>query len=155
MRFYANRSGGDADIWGMTGLLHDFDYERWPTIPEHTLEGAKVLRAKGVAEEIIGAILSHAEWNRGEFPLDRPLRKTLFAVDELSGFIMAVAHVRPDKLTGMTPGSVRKKMKHAAFAAAVKREDIEAGAQMLELSLDDHIANVISALQGIAAPLGF
>lgn len=155
MRFYANRCGADAEVWGVTGLLHDFDYERWPTIPEHTLEGAKILRARGVDEEIIGAILSHADWNRGEFPLDRPIRKTLFAVDELSGFVNAVAYVRPDKLGGMTPSSVRKKMKHASFAAAVKREDIEAGARLLELSLDDHIANVISALQGISNQLGF
>jgi predicted hydrolase (HD superfamily) len=108
-----------------------------------------------VDEEIVGAILSHAEWNQDEYPLDRPLRKTLFAVDELCGFVTAVAYVRPDKLTGMTASSVKKQMKQKSFAAAVKREDIEKGAQLLSLPLDDHIAHVIAAMQTVAAPLGF
>src|SRR5213078_3673888 len=103
---------------------------------------------------IVDAILSHAEWNQDEYPLDRPIRKTLFAVDELCGFVTAVAYVRPEKLLGMTPSSVRKKMKQKSFAAAVKREDIEQGAQMLALPLDDHIQNVIVAMQGIAKELG-
>ena len=94
--------------WGLTGLLHDFDYERWPDIPAHTQEGAKILRERGLDEEIVEAILSHAEWNQSDYPLDRPIRKALFAVDELSGFIVAVAYVRPEKLDGMTPKSVRK-----------------------------------------------
>ncbi len=154
MRYYAPRFGGDPELWAVTGLIHDFDYERWPNPPDHTREGAVILRARGVDEEIVGAILSHAEWNQDAYPLDRPIRKTLFAVDELCGFVTAVAYVRPEKLAGMGVSSVRKKMKHKAFAAAVKREDIERGAQLLELPLDEHITNVIAAMQTIAQPLG-
>ena len=155
MRHYAPRFGGDTDVWGITGLLHDFDYERWPNPPDHTREGARILRERGMDEEIVGAVLSHAEWNQNEYPLDRPIRKTLFAVDELCGFITAVAYVRPEKLHGMTASSVRKKMKQKSFAAAVKREDIEQGASLLDLPLDEHITNVIAAMQTIAADLGF
>ena len=154
MRHYAAHFGENVETWGLTGLIHDFDYERWPNPPEHTREGARILRERGVDEEIIGAILSHAEWNQAEFPRDRPLRKALFAVDELCGFVTAVAYVRPEKLTGMTASSVRKKMKQKSFAAAVKREDIESGAALLGLSLDDHITHVITAMQGIARVLG-
>jgi putative nucleotidyltransferase with HDIG domain len=154
MRHYAARFGENPELWAITGLIHDFDYERWPNPPDHTREGARILRDRGVDEEIVGAVLSHADWNRAEYPLDRPMRKALSAVDELSGFITAVAYVRPEKLTGMSASSVRKKMKQKSFAAAVKREDIEAGAQLLGLSLDDHIQNVITAMQGIAKELG-
>ncbi len=154
MRFYAAKLGEDVDQWGLCGLLHDFDYERWPEPPDHTLEGAKILRERGVDEEVVGAILSHAEWNQDEFPRDRPIRKALFAVDELCGFITAVAYVRPEKLDGMTPKSVRKKMKAKGFAAAVKREDITGGAELLGLEVNDHIAHVIEAMQGAAAELG-
>jgi len=154
MRHYAARFEEDVELWGVTGLIHDFDYERWPDPPQHTREGARILRERGVDEEIIGAILSHAEWNQADYPLDRPLRKTLFAVDELCGFITAVAYVRPDKLAGMTPSSVRKKMKQKSFAAAVRREDIEKGAALLGLPLDEHIANVIAAMQTVAGELG-
>jgi putative nucleotidyltransferase with HDIG domain len=153
MRCYAPRFAGDVEFWGVTGLLHDFDYERWPNPPDHTRQGAAILRERGVNEEIIGAILSHADWNWADYPLDRPLRKTLFAVDELCGFVMAVAYVRPERMVGMTASSVRKKMKQKSFAAAVKREDIERGAALLELSLDEHIETVITALRGIAADL--
>jgi predicted hydrolase (HD superfamily) len=145
----------DAALWSLTGLLHDFDYERWPEPPDHTRQGASILRAHGVDEEVITAILSHAEWNQADYPLDRPLRRALFAVDELAGFVLAVAYVRPEHLDGMTPSSVRKKMKQKSFAAAVRREDIERGAELLELPLDDHIRNVITALQGIRHELGF
>lgn len=155
MRRYAVRFGGDPELWGNTGLLHDFDYERWPNPPDHTREGARILRERGVDEEIVGAMLSHADWNWAEYPLDRPLRKTLFAVDELCGFITAVAYVRPEKLTGMGASSVKKKMKQKSFAAAVKREDIEKGAELLGLSLDEHITEVITAMQGVSAELGF
>src|SRR5437667_5682614 len=154
MRHYAAHFGENVDLWGITGLIHDFDYERWPNPPDHTREGARLLRERSVAEEIIGAILSHAEWNQEQFPLDRPIRKTLFAVDELCGFVTAVAYVRPEKLTGMTASNVRKKMKQKSFAAAVKRDDIEKGAELLGLSLDEHITHVIAAMQGIAADLG-
>src|SRR5262245_33864278 len=154
MRHYATPFSESTEAWGLTGLIHDFDYERWPNPPDHTREGARVLRERGVDEEIIGAILSHANWNWDQYPLDRPLRKTLFAVDELCGFVTAVAYVRPEKLTGMTPSSVRKKMKQKSFAAAVKREDIQKGADLLGLPLDDHIVHVISAMQGVERELG-
>lgn len=155
LRHYAALFGEDVERWGLTGLLHDFDYERWPHPPAHTREGAAILRARGVEEEIISAILSHAEWNLADYPRDRPLRKALFAVDELCGFITAVAYVRPEKLVGMTASSVRKKLKQKSFAAAVKREDIEAGAALLGLPLDEHIGHVIAAMQDAAAALGF
>ncbi len=154
MRHYAAHFGADPELWGVVGLIHDFDYERWQNPPEHTREGARILRERGIDEEIIGAILSHAEWNREEYPLDRPIRKTLAAVDELCGFVTAVAYVRPDRLSGMTASSVRKKMKQKSFAAAVSREDITTGAELLGLSVEDHIKHVITAMQGIAEPLG-
>ena len=154
MRHYAAHFGESVETWGLAGLIHDFDYERWPNPPDHTLQGARILRERGVDPEVIGAVLAHADWNWGEFPLDRPIRKALFAVDELCGFVTAVAYVRPEKLTGMAAGSVRKKMKQKSFAAAVKREDIEKGAELLGLPLDDHITHVITAMQGIATELG-
>ena len=147
MRHYAGRLGGNVDQWGLTGLLHDFDYERWPDEPEHTREEAKILVERGLDEEVVGAILSHATWNQDEYPLDRPIRQTLFAVDELCGFITAVAYVRPSGLEGMKPKSVRKKLKTRKFAAAVSREDIDQGAELLELDLNEHITEVIAALQ--------
>jgi len=154
MRHYARLTGQDEERWGAVGLIHDFDYERWPEPPDHTREGAKVLRAAGVDEEIVGAMLSHAHWNQDEYPLDSPLRKTLFAVDELCGFIIAVALVRPDRLNGMTPKSVRKKMKDKRFAAAVSREDIAKGAELLGVDINEHIANGIAALQTVPQQLG-
>ncbi|MDP6360257.1 MAG: HDIG domain-containing protein [Planctomycetota bacterium] len=154
MRFYAEKLGEDQEVWSLTGLLHDFDYERWPEPPEHTLEGAKILRERGIDEEIVGAILSHAEWNLEDYPRDSLIRKVLFAVDELCGFITAVAYVRPEKLNGMTAKSVRKKMKQKSFAAAVKREDITDGAELLGLDVAEHITNVIQAMQRVAGELG-
>jgi putative nucleotidyltransferase with HDIG domain len=154
MRYYAGHFGEDVETWGLAGLLHDFDYERWPNPPDHTREGARLLRERGADERVIEAILSHAEWNQDQYPLDRPIRKALFAVDELCGFIMAVAYVRPEKLNGMAASSVRKKMKQKSFAAAVKREDIEKGAQLLGLPLDEHILHVITAMQGISTEVG-
>ncbi len=154
MRHYAGHFGADVEMWGVVGLLHDFDYERWPNPPDHTREGARILRERGVEEEIVGAMLSHAEWNRETHPLDSPLRKTLSAVDELCGFVTAVAYVRPERLKGMSASSVRKKMKQKSFAAAVKREDIEKGAELLGLPLDEHISHVIAAMQAVAPALG-
>lgn len=150
MRHYAALGGHDVERWGLVGLLHDFDYERWPEPPHHTREGATILRGRGLDEEIVGAILSHAHWNLDEYPRDTPLRKTLFAVDELSGFIVACALVRPEQLGGMKPKSVTKKLKTPAFAAAVSRDDIQAGAESLGLPLNDHISNCITALQARA-----
>lgn len=154
MRHYAGLMDADVEQWGLAGLLHDFDYERWPAPPAHTRQGAKILRERGVDEEVIGAIMAHADWNLTEFPRDRAIRKALFAVDELSGFIVACALVRPNKLEGLEPKSVKKKMKTASFAASVSRFDIKAGAELLELELDDHIRNCVTALQGQSAALG-
>ncbi|MCH8807664.1 MAG: HDIG domain-containing protein [Planctomycetes bacterium] len=154
MRHYARHFGEDDETWGLAGVLHDFDYERWPTPPDHTREGAKVLREKGVDEEIVTAILSHADWNADEYPRDRPLRKALFAVDELCGFITACALVRPTRLDGLSPKSVKKKMKTVAFAASVSRDDIRNGAELLDLPLDEHIQHCVSAMQAVAGELG-
>ncbi len=154
MRHYARIAGADENLWGLAGLLHDFDYERWPEPPQHTREGARILRERGVDPEVIGAILAHAHWNLDEFPRDRPIRKTLFAVDELSGFLVACALVRPNRLAGLEPASVKKKLKTASFAASVSRADIDEGAALLGIALDEHIRNCISALQGAAAELG-
>jgi putative nucleotidyltransferase with HDIG domain len=154
MRHYARKLGEDEEVWGLAGLLHDFDYERFPEPPAHTREGAKILRERGVDEEIVGAMLSHGNWNLDEYPRDRAIRKTLFAVDELCGFIIACALVRPTKLDGLEPKSVKKKMKTPAFAAAVSRDDITQGAELLGVPLDEHIKTCIEALQGVAAELG-
>jgi putative nucleotidyltransferase with HDIG domain len=153
MTHYARLGGYDEALWGVTGLLHDFDYERYPEPPYHTREGAAILRQRGVDEEIVGAILSHADWNMDEYPRDRPLRKTLFAVDELCGFIYAVALVRPQRLDGLGASSVKKKMKTASFAASVNRQDIVDGAELLGLPLDKHIENCVSALSSAAEAL--
>ena len=153
MRRYAQLLGGDEEQWGVTGLLHDFDYERWPEPPAHTHEGAKILREKGVDEEIVSAIMSHGDWNLDEYPRDRSIRKALFAVDELCGFIVACALVRPTKLEGLEPKSVKKKMKTPGFAAAVSRDDLRNGAELLDIPLDDHIRNCVEALQSVAGDL--
>jgi putative nucleotidyltransferase with HDIG domain len=154
MRQYARMNGENEERWGIAGLLHDFDYERFPEPPAHTREGAKILRAAGCDEEVVGAMLSHVPWNQDEFPRDRPIRRTLFACDELCGFIYAAALVRPERLEGMTASSVKKKLKQRSFAAAVSREDIDEGAALLGLSLDEHIENCIGALRGIAPDIG-
>lgn len=150
MRHYARLQGADEAAWTLTGLLHDFDYERWPDPPQHTREGASILREAGWDEEIVGAILSHAPWNQDEYPHDRPIRKALFAVDELCGFIYAIALMRPERINGMTPKSVTKKMKQRSFAASVSRDDIHEGAKLLDLPLQDHIAHCIEAISSIA-----
>jgi putative nucleotidyltransferase with HDIG domain len=153
MRAYARKLGGDEELWGLTGLLHDFDYERWPEPPDHTQKGAPILRARGVPEEVIRAILSHAEWNG--LPRDTPMEKALFAVDELAGFVTAVAYVRPSKkVADVDVSSVKKKMKDKAFARAVRREDIIEGAAALDVPVDEHIATVIAAMQGASEQLG-
>jgi putative nucleotidyltransferase with HDIG domain len=154
MRHYARHFQEDEEAWGLAGLLHDFDYERWPTIPEHTREGAQILRQKGVSEDVIGAILSHVPWNLDEYPRDRPVRRTLFAVDELCGFLVACALVRPTRLNGLEPKSVLKKLKTPSFAAAVSRADINAGPDLVGLPMDGHIRHCIAALQEVAGALG-
>lgn len=153
MRAYARRFGEEEEKWGLTGLLHDFDYERWPEPPDHTRQGAAILRERGVDEEVVEAILSHAEWNA--IPRDTPLKKTLFAVDELCGFLTAVAYVRPNRsLAEVDVKSVRKKMKDRAFARAVRREDITEGAALLGVEVDEHVETCLKALQEIHQGLG-
>jgi putative nucleotidyltransferase with HDIG domain len=153
MRRYARKYGDDEEKWAVVGLLHDFDYEIHPTLDEHPQEGAKILRERGVPEDIIRAALSHAE--HLHLSRDSMMEKTLYAVDELSGFIIAVALVRPSKsILDVEPSSVRKKMKDKAFARAVNRDDIINGAQAMGVDLNDHIAEVTEALKGIADELG-
>lgn len=153
MRAYARKFGEDEELWGTVGLLHDFDYERWPSPPDHPLQGTKILADRGYSDEIIYAIKSHADYLE-DCPRVSRLDKTLYACDELCGFISACALVRPQRLEGLTPKSVRKKMKTPAFAAGVKREDLVSGAEDLGVDLDEHIAFCIEALRPIAADLG-
>jgi putative nucleotidyltransferase with HDIG domain len=152
VRWYARRFGEDEEFWGCVALLHDFDYEIHPTLDKHPQDGAEILREEGYPEELIEAVLSHAE-HLG-LPRDTQLKKTLFACDELSGFVVACGYVRPTGLEGLEPKSVRKKLKQPSFAAGVHRDEVYAGAELLELELDEHITNVIEALQPIAPQLG-
>lgn len=153
MRFYASKFGEDEEKWAIVGLLHDFDYEQNPSADKHPFVGVEILKAKGYPQEITRAILSHADYS-GVVP-ESNMEKTLYAVDELTGFITAVALVRPSKsITDVTVKSVKKKMKSKAFAANVKREDIHKGAEMLGLSLEEHIDNVIQAMKKVARELG-
>src|SRR5688572_5024987 len=152
VRAYARKFGEDEELWGVTALLHDFDWEMHPTLEQHPQDGAPILREEGYPEEMIEAILSHAE--HLSMPRDTPLKKTLFACDELSGFIHACGLVRPDGIDGLEPKSVKKKLKQPSFAAGVHRDEVYAGAELLGLELDEHIRNVVSALQPIAAELG-
>jgi putative nucleotidyltransferase with HDIG domain len=152
VRAYARRLGEDEDFWGNTALLHDFDWEIHPTLDQHPHDGAAILRDEGYPEEMIEAILSHAE--HLSVPRDTPLKKTLFACDELSGFVHACGLVRPDGLATLEPKSVKKKLKQPSFAAGVKRDDVYKGADELGVDLDDHIAFVIEALRPIAGELG-
>lgn len=158
MRAYASKFGEDADRWGITGLVHDFDYERFPNNAhspdeEHPAEGVRILRAKGFPEDILEAILGHARYSG--VPRVTRMAKALFAVDELTGLVTATALVRPTKnVMEVEAKSVRKKMKDKAFARGVNREDVTEGAADLGVDLDEHITFVITAMQGIAADLG-
>src|SRR5436305_12872201 len=152
VRFYARLYGEDEEFWGCVALLHDFDYEIHPTLDQHPQDGAPILREEGYPEELIEAALSHAE--HLNMPRDTQLKKVLFACDELSGFVHACGLVRPTGLEGLEPKSVKKKLKQPSFAAGVSREDVYEGAELLEIDLDRHIANVIEALQPIASDLG-
>lgn len=155
LRGYARKFEQDEALWGTVGLLHDFDYERWPNPPDHPMQGSKILRARGYPEEVIYAILSHADYLADEHPRKSLLDKSLYACDELSGFIVACALVRPERLEGLAAKSVRKKMKQVSFAAAVNREDIQRGAADLGVDLDEHIDFCVENLRPIAADLGF
>ena len=153
MRAYARKFGEDEQKWGIVGLLHDFDYERWPDPPNHPLKGAEILAERGYPEDVIYAIKSHADY-LPDCPRVSPLDKTLYACDELAGFISAVALVRPEGIHGMQSKSVRKKMKQKSFAAAVNRQDIVRGAEDLGVDLNEHIQFVIDAMAEHAGELG-
>ncbi len=150
--FYARKLGEDEELWRVTALLHDFDYEIHPTLDRHPQDGAPILREEGWPEDVVEAVLSHAE--HLHMPRDTPLKRTLFACDELSGFVHACGLVRPTGVVGLEPKSVRKKLKQPSFAAGVHREEVYQGAELLGLDLDEHIANVVAALQPIARELG-
>jgi putative nucleotidyltransferase with HDIG domain len=151
-RFYARRFGEDEELWGVAALLHDFDYEMHPTLDKHPQDGAPILREEGYPEEVVETVLSHAE--HLALPRDTLLKKTLFACDELSGFVHACGLVRPTGLEGLEPKSVRKKLKQPSFAAGVHRDEVYKGADELGIELDEHIRNVVAALQPIAGELG-
>lgn len=153
MRAYARKFGEDEDKWGTIGLLHDFDYERWPDPPDHPLQGAAILRERGYPDDVIYAIKSHADYLE-DCPRVSLVDKTLYACDELCGFITACALVRPMRLDGLSAKSVKKKMKQASFAAAVNRDDITRGAEDLGVELNEHIDFCIAAMQAIAPELG-
>jgi putative nucleotidyltransferase with HDIG domain len=153
VRGYARRFGEDEVLWGVTALLHDFDYERWPNLTDHPFRGAEILRERGYPEVVVRAILSHADYSG--VTRDSPLERTLYACDEMAGFITAAALVRPTKsVLDLEASSVKKRMKDKAFAKGVKREDLVAGAELLGISLDEHITNVIASLREAADALG-
>ena len=153
MRAYARKMGGDENLWGVVGLLHDFDYEKWPSLDDHPYKGNEILKERGWPDEIRRAIMSHAEYTG--VTRDTPMEKTLFACDELAGFITACALVKPGKsLAEVEAKSVRKKMKDKAFARSVSRDDIVQGAADLGIDLEEHIAFCIEAMKGVAQALG-
>ena len=154
VRAYARQKNADEAIWAAAGLLHDFDYERWPDAPDHPLRGSEILRERGYPEKVIYAILSHADYLQDRYPRRAPLDKVLYACDELCGFLTACALVRPQRLEGLSAKSVRKKMKAIAFAANVNRDDIVRGAADLDVDLDQHIEFCAAAMKDIAAELG-
>jgi putative nucleotidyltransferase with HDIG domain len=145
MRAYAPRFGGDIELWGLTGLLHDLDYERYPNLEDgHPRYAMAELERLGYPPELVRAVASHADFLG--VSRDSPMEKTLYAVDELSGFVLACAYVRPERLQGMTPKSVKKKLKQPSFAAAVNREELRHGAEELGVDFDEHLGIVIGAL---------
>jgi putative nucleotidyltransferase with HDIG domain len=153
MRAYARREGGDEELWGLTGLLHDLDYERYPDLETgHPRVALELFRERGYPQELIDAVAGHAE--RLRVPRETPLARTLYAVDELSGFIAACALVRPTGLQGLTPKSVKKKLKQPSFAAGVDREEVRRGAEELGVDFDEHVAFVIAAMEENADELG-
>jgi len=162
MRTYAKKYGENEELWGVCGLIHDFDYEEYPfykneydleTAEGHPFNGIKILKEKDYPPEIIEAILGHATYSG--VPRKTQMAKCLYAVDELCGFVMALAHIRPEKLSGMAAESVEKKLKKKDFAAKIDRGEIEKGISELGVNRTDHINLVIGALQGISKELGF
>jgi putative nucleotidyltransferase with HDIG domain len=152
MRAYARKLGHDEDVWGIVGLLHDFDYERWPDPPDHPLQGSKILRERGYPEEVIYAILSHADYLT-DYPRTHLLDKALYACDELAGLVTAAALVRPGGISDMAAISVKKKMKSKGFARNVNRDDIGKGAADFGVDLTEHIQFIIEAMKPLAKEL--
>ena len=153
MRAYARKFGENEQLWGLVGLIHDFDYEKYPSTEDHPFKGSEILKQRGYSEEIRRAILSHAEYSG--VPRESAMEKTLFACDELAGFITAATLVKPSKsLAELDAKSVRKKMKDKAFARSVNRNDIINGAADLGIDLEEHITFCIEAMKGIAGQLG-
>jgi putative nucleotidyltransferase with HDIG domain len=152
MRAYAKKLGEDEERWGIVGLLHDFDYERWPNAPDHPLKGSEILRQRGYPEDVIYAIKSHADY-LPDCPRTHQIDKALYACDELAGLITAAALVRPNGITDLTAASVKKKMKSKSFARNVKREDVERGAADFGVELTEHIQFIIDAMKPMAAEL--
>jgi putative nucleotidyltransferase with HDIG domain len=153
MRAYARKFGADEELWGVVGLIHDFDYEKYPSAQEHPFKGSQILQERGYSDEIRRAIMSHAEYSG--VSRDTPMEKALFACDELAGFITAVALIKPGKsLAEVDAKSVRKRMKDKAFARKVNRDDIINGAKDLGVDLDEHISFCIEAMKAIARELG-
>lgn len=153
MRAYARKLGEDEERWGIVGLLHDFDYERWPDPPNHPLKGAEILEARGYPADVIYAIKSHADY-LPDCPRTHLIDRALYACDELAGLVTAAALVRPNGITDLTAASVKKKMKSKGFARTVRREDIERGATDFGVDLTEHIQFVIDAMKPIAGELG-
>lgn len=153
MRAYARKLGGDEEVWGIVGLIHDFDYEKYPSLQDHPYKGNEILKERGYSDEIRKAIMSHADYTG--IKRDTPMEKTLFACDELAGFITAATLVKPSKsLAELDAKSVRKRMKDKAFARSVNRDDIVNGASGLGVDLEEHITFCIEAMKGIANQLG-
>jgi putative nucleotidyltransferase with HDIG domain len=153
MRAYARKLGQDEEKWGIVGLLHDFDYERWPDPPNHPLKGAEILRERGYPDDVIYTIKSHADYLT-DCPRVNLLAKALYACDELTGLITATALLRPTGISDLTAASVLKKMKSKGFARGVKREDVERGAADFGVEMSEHIQFVIEAMKGISKELG-
>jgi len=153
MRAYAGRYDGDEEMWGVAGMLHDFDYEMHPRAPAHPMKGAEILLARGIPDAVVYAILAHADYSG--MPRVSLLDRALYACDELSGFVHACALVRPGRvIAGLEPAAVRKKLRDKAFARTVNRDDVYRGAEELGVDLDAHIAFVIAALTGVATEIG-
>jgi predicted hydrolase (HD superfamily) len=153
MRAYARKLSQDEETWGIVGLLHDFDYERWPDPPNHPLQGSQILREKGYPEEVITCILSHADYLQDRYPRVTLMERGLYACDEITGLITATARLRPGGISDLTASSVLKKMKVKGFARGVNRDDVARGAVDFGVDLTEHIQFVIDAMKGIAAEL--
>ena len=154
MRAYARKLGEDEEKWGVVGLLHDFDYERWPDPPDHPLKGSEILRGRGYPEDVVTCILSHADYLADRYPRTTRMEKALYACDEITGLITATARLRPTGIGDLAASSVQKKMKSKGFARGVNRDDVIRGAADFGVDLAEHVQFVIDAMKPIAGELG-